>query len=107
MSKGAEWFKKIGTEKSAGLKIFSVSGDCKQPGVYEFPLGITIKELLKTVGGSDAKAVQVGGASGSCVPAREFGRKIAFEDVATGGSIIVFGPQRDMLKVASALRKAR
>ncbi|MGD9874590.1 MAG: NADH-quinone oxidoreductase subunit F [Kiritimatiellia bacterium] len=100
MSKGAEWFKKIGTEKSAGLKIFSVSGDCKQPGVYEFPLGITIKELLKTVGGSDAKAVQVGGASGSCVPAREFGRKIAFEDVATGGSIIVFGPQRDMLKVA-------
>ena len=44
--------------------------------------------------------MQVGGASGHCVPASEFGRPIAFEDIATGGSIIVFGPGRDMLHVA-------
>jgi [NiFe] hydrogenase diaphorase moiety large subunit len=100
LAKGAAWFKAIGTEKSAGFKLFSVSGDCGAPGVYEFPLGITVAALLEQVGGTGAKAVQIGGASGACVPAWEFGRRIAFEDVATGGSIIVFGPGRDMLHVA-------
>lgn len=100
LSRGADWFAKIGTGKSKGLKIFSVSGDCVEPGVYELPLGVTIKELLVKVGGEEAKAVQVGGASGFCVSAKNFDRKIAFEDVMTGGSIIVFGPERDMLKVA-------
>ncbi len=98
--KGSKWFEKIGTETSHGLKLFSVSGDCRASGVFEFPLGITIKELLKKVGGENAKAVQVGGAAGHCVPASEFGRAIAFEDLSTGGSIIVFGPGRDMLHVA-------
>ncbi|HNQ21586.1 MAG TPA: NADH-ubiquinone oxidoreductase-F iron-sulfur binding region domain-containing protein [Phycisphaerae bacterium] len=100
LAKGAEWFKGFGTDKSAGLKLFSVSGDCARPGVYEFPLGITVTALLKEVGGEGAKAVQIGGASGHCVPASQFGRKIAFEDVSTGGSIIIFGPQRDMLAIA-------
>ena len=100
LAKGAAWFRAIGTEKSAGFKLFSVSGDCERPGVYEFPLGITVAGLLEAVGGAGAKAVQIGGASGVCVPAAEFGRRIAFEDVATGGSIIVFGPGRDMLHVA-------
>lgn len=100
LTKGAEWFKKFGTEKSTGLKLFSVSGDVENPGVYELPMGITVADLLKTVGGEGAKAVQVGGASGHCVPAGDFGRTIAFEDVSTGGSIIVFGPDRDMLDVA-------
>ncbi len=99
-AKGAAWFKGIGTDKSAGPKLFSVSGDCTHPGVYEFPLGIKIADMLKAVGGEDAKAVQVGGASGHCVPASEFHRALAFEDIPTGGSIIVFGPQRDMLEVA-------
>ena len=57
-----------GTAASAGRKLFSVSGDCARPGVYEFPFGITIAELLEEVGGENAKAVQVGGASGRCVP---------------------------------------
>jgi len=100
LAKGAAWFRGIGTEKSAGFKLFSVSGDCSAPGVYEFPLGITVADLLEKAGGTGAKAVQIGGASGVCVPAGEFGRRIAFEDVATGGSIIVFGPGRDMLHVA-------
>ncbi len=100
LAKGAEWFKAIGTDKSTGSKLFSVSGDCQSPGVYEFPMGITIAQLLKVVGGEEAKAVQVGGASGHCVPAKQFERTLAFEDIPTGGSIIVFGPGRDMLKVA-------
>jgi [NiFe] hydrogenase diaphorase moiety large subunit len=100
LAKGAAWFTSIGTEKSTGPKLLSVSGDCTRPGVYEFPLGITIGELLHVVGGETAKAVQVGGASGRCVPASEFDRTISFEDLSTGGSVIVFGPQRDMLHVA-------
>lgn len=100
VEKGAKWFKTHGTEKSTGTKLFSVSGDCEKPGVYEFPMGITIEELLNQVGGQDAKAVQVGGASGNCIPRHQFSKTIAYEDVATGGSIIVFGPHRDMLQVA-------
>lgn len=100
VEKGAKWFQGYGTEKSTGTKLFSVSGDCDKPGVYEFPMGISIEDLLKEVGGEDAKAVQVGGASGTCVPRSEFSKKIAYEDVSTGGSIIVFGQHRDMLAVA-------
>jgi [NiFe] hydrogenase diaphorase moiety large subunit len=100
LSRGADWFKGLGTAKSPGLKLFSVSGDCARPGVYEFPLGITVAELLLAVGAGNAKAVQLGGASGNCVPSWEFERMICFEDVSTGGSVIVFGPTRDMLTVA-------
>ncbi len=98
--RGADWFKKFGTEKSAGTKLFSVSGDCGKPGVYEFPFGISVKDLLQKVEGENAKAVQVGGASGRCVARSEFASTLAFEDIPTGGSIIVFGPERDMLEVA-------
>lgn len=101
MAKGSSWFKQVGTEKSTGFKLFSVSGDCQHPGVYEFPMGITVAQLLKNVGGEGAKAVQIGGASGRCVPASQFERTLAFEDIPTGGSMIVLGPQRDMLAVAA------
>ena len=74
LARGADWFKSHGTDKSTGYKLFSVSGDCERPGVYEFPMGITVAELLKEVGGEGAKAVQVGGASGQCVPAAQFDR---------------------------------
>jgi [NiFe] hydrogenase diaphorase moiety large subunit len=97
---GVDWFKSFGTNKSTGFKLFSISGDCAKPGVYEFPFGITVAELLKEVGGEDAKAVQIGGASGTCVPRIQFSRQMAFEDIPTGGSVIVLGPQRDMLAVA-------
>ena len=99
MEHGADWFSQIGTDQSAGLKLFSVSGDVESPGVYELPMGISVEELLKVVGGSDAAAAQIGGASGCMVTSREFDRKIAFEDISTGGSVIVFGPDRDLLGV--------
>jgi [NiFe] hydrogenase diaphorase moiety large subunit len=99
LQKGADWWKQKGTAQSTGFKIFSISGDCQKPGVYEFHMGITVAQLLKEVDGVGAKAVQVGGASGQCIPASQFERTIAFEDIPTGGSIIVFGQQRDMLDV--------
>lgn len=103
MSKGVDWFKSVGTENSTGHKLFSVSGDCEHPGVYEFPFGITVAELLREVGGENARAVQIGGASGRTVPKKDFERKLAFEDIPTGGSIIVVGPDRSMLELAENL----
>jgi [NiFe] hydrogenase diaphorase moiety large subunit len=100
MAKGTDWFKGFGTDKSTGYKLFSISGDCDKPGVYEFPWGITVADLLKEVGGEGAMAVQIGGASGICVPAKDFARALAFEDIPTGGSIMVIGPERDILDVA-------
>jgi len=97
--KGAEWFKHFGTAKSTGTKLFSVSGDCKKSGVYELPWGITIKELLEIVDAQNTKAVQVGGASGVCIPKSQFNRTLGYEDLSTGGSIIIFNESRDMLKV--------
>ena len=99
-AKGTDWFKGFGTDKSTGYKLFSISGDCDKPGVYEFPWGITVADLLKEVGGAGAKAVQIGGASGVCVAAKDFERRLAFEDIPTGGSVMVIGQQRDMLDVA-------
>ncbi len=100
LAKGANWFKGIGTGKSTGPKMLSVSGDVARPGVYELPLGSTIQDVLKTAGGENAKAVVIGGASGHCIPAGDFARCISYEDVSTGGSVIVFGPGRDMLAAA-------
>jgi [NiFe] hydrogenase diaphorase moiety large subunit len=99
-AKGTDWFKTFGTDKSSGYKLFSISGDCEKPGVYEFPWGITVARLLEEVGGTGAKAVQIGGASGVCVPAKDFTRALAFEDIPTGGSVMVIGPDRDILDVA-------
>lgn len=99
VNKGGEWFSTHGTDKSTGSKLFSVSGDCKKPGVYELPWGLTIKDLLELVEAEDTKAVQVGGASGVCIPAKEFERKLSYEDAATGGSIIIFNSSRNMLGV--------
>ena len=97
--KGGDWFKKHGTDKSSGSKLFSVSGDCEKPGVYELPWGTSINDLLEIVEARNTKAVQVGGASGTCIPKSQFNRVLAYEDAATGGSIMIFNESRDMLKV--------
>jgi [NiFe] hydrogenase diaphorase moiety large subunit len=62
--------------------------------------GITLNHLLDLVGAADAAFVQVGGPSGQCVAPKDYGRRIAFEDLSTGGSIMVFGPGRAVLEVA-------
>ena len=96
---GAAWFKAMGTPKSAGTKLLSVSGDCARPGVYEVEYGLSIAELLDMAGAPEAKAVQVGGPSGTCVSKAGYQRKICFSDLPTGGSVIVFGPDRDIFEV--------
>ncbi len=97
--KGSEWYKNFGTSKSKGTKLFSISGDCEKPGVYELEWGMKISDVLKLVGAKDTKAVQIGGASGVCLNSSQFDRTLAYEDVPTGGSIIIFNKKRSMLKV--------
>jgi [NiFe] hydrogenase diaphorase moiety large subunit len=67
--------------------------------VYELPWGTKISELLKLVDAKNTKAVQIGGASGFCIPKSQFNRSLAYEDVATGGSVKIFNESRDMLHV--------
>jgi [NiFe] hydrogenase diaphorase moiety large subunit len=100
LERGADDFKRAGTAQSTGTKLMSVSGDCPRPGVYETPFGITVNELLDLVGAPDAIYVQVSGPSGQAVSPRDFGRRIAYEDLSTGGSTMIFGPGRDPLAIA-------
>jgi len=97
--KGGNWFKQYGTSLSTGSKLFSISGDCEKPGVYELLWGTKISDVLELVGAKNTKAVQVGGASGMCVPKSQFNRTLAYEDAATGGSIMIFNESRNMLKI--------
>lgn len=98
--KGGDWYASKGTPKSAGTKLLSISGDVERPGIYEYPFGTPVSEVLRDCGGEDAQAVQVSGPSGRCIAMYEFGHKIAFEDIPTAGAFMVFGKHRDMFEVA-------
>lgn len=76
IQKGAEWYRKIGTERSPGPKIFSLSGRVNRPGNYELPLGTTFRELIYTHGGGipddrKVKAIMAAGASSALIVASE------------------------------------
>ncbi len=94
---GGDWFASIGTEKSKGTKILSISGDCARPGIYEYPFGTTVQTILNDCGAVDVLGIQVGGPSGTFISNQEFHRKLAFEDLATGGSFIIFNSSRNIL----------
>lgn len=97
---GGAWYAAIGTETSSGTKILSVSGDCERPGLYEYPFGVTVAQVLADCGARETQAVQVSGASGVCIAAHEFARRIAFDDIPTAGAFMVFDQTRDMFEVA-------
>jgi len=97
---GGEWFRSMGTPRSTGTKILSVAGDCARPGLYEYPFGVSVAEVLADCGAERTLAVQVSGPSGHCIDASEFDRKIAFEDLPTAGAFTIFDDSRDMFEVA-------
>jgi len=100
MRYGAAHFKELGTKDSRGSKVFSVSGDTPKAGIYELELGMTVDEFVNDFGDGDTKAVQVGGASGFCVPRKRFEETIiGFEGVPTGGSMKLFNSSRSMYNV--------
>jgi [NiFe] hydrogenase diaphorase moiety large subunit len=97
---GAESYVRLGTKDSRGSKVFSISGDTPTPGIFELELGMTVQEFVKEFGDGDTKAVQVGGASGFCVPRKKFENTIiGFEGVPTGGSMKLFNSSRSMYNV--------
>ena len=98
IAEGADWFRSFGTSQSAGTKLLSVSGDCAKPGIYEVEWGIKVNILLKRVGAKNVQAIQIGGPSGICIGQSKFNRRIAFEDLATGGSVIIINKERDLLR---------
>jgi len=102
MDKGPGWFDSIGTQRSSGTKLLSVCGDCERPGIYEVPFGTKLREVLDRAGAEDVACVCVGGPSGQMVGPAQFDLGISYEELSTGGSVMVFSNQRDILEVASA-----
>jgi [NiFe] hydrogenase diaphorase moiety large subunit len=97
---GAAKYTQLGTKDSRGSKVFSVSGDTPTPGIFELELGMSVQNFVNEFGDGDTKAVQVGGASGFCVPRKKFGETIiGFEGVPTGGSMKLFNSSRSMYNV--------
>ncbi|MDE2309835.1 MAG: NAD(P)H-dependent oxidoreductase subunit E [Betaproteobacteria bacterium] len=97
---GADKYRAIGTPKSAGSKLISVSGDCPRPGIYEYPFGVSVREVLHDCGAVNTRAVQVSGPSGVCIAEAEFDRRLGFEDLPTAGAFMVFDDSRDLFEVA-------
>jgi NADH-quinone oxidoreductase subunit F len=90
---GAEWWRTMGTEKSPGPKIFSVSGHVERPGQYEVPLGTTARELIMDLaggvrGGRPLKAWTPGGSSTPMLTAEHLDTKLDFEGVMEAGSLL-------------------
>ncbi len=98
--KGAAWYNSVGVDKSKGYKLFSIAGDCHKPGVYELPWGMTLNDIVKLVDAENPMAIQIGGYSGQLVPASKFDRKLSYEDLATGGSVIIYNKDRNLFDIA-------
>lgn len=102
--KGGDAYARHGTLHSSGSKLLSISGDCSRPGVYEYPFGVRLQEVLEDCGALDSNnsvgAVWVGGAAGYCMTPDEFHRQMAFEDAPSTGAIMVFDSHRDIIQVA-------
>jgi len=100
MLNGAAWFSQMGTEKSKGTKVFSVSGDVAKPGVFEMVLGSKLRELVEEIAGAkDVKFIQVGGATGRIVPVQNIDTPLAFEAVLGAGAVTVFNRSRDIIDI--------
>lgn len=95
---GHAWFRELGTKESAGTKLLSISGDCRFPGVYEIEWGYSIYDILQMVGATETQAVQIGGPSGILIDPNQLPRRLGYEDLGTGGSLIIFDESRDLIR---------
>ncbi|MCX5773357.1 MAG: NADH-quinone oxidoreductase subunit NuoF [Fusobacteria bacterium] len=94
--KGGEWFKKIGTEKSSGTKVFALAGKINNVGLVEVPMGTTLREVIFEIGGGikngkKFKAVQTGGPSGGCLTEADLDTPIDFDNLILKGSMMGSG----------------
>jgi NADH:ubiquinone oxidoreductase subunit F (NADH-binding)/(2Fe-2S) ferredoxin len=96
ISRGANWYSKIGTEGSRGTKVFSVVGKVNNTGLVEVPMGITLREIVYEIGGGipdgkKFKAVQTGGPSGGCIPESLIDLPVDFDRLTEAGSMMGSG----------------
>jgi NADH:ubiquinone oxidoreductase subunit F (NADH-binding)/(2Fe-2S) ferredoxin len=96
ISRGADWYSKIGTEGSRGTKVFSVVGKVNNTGLVEVPMGITLREIVYEIGGGipdgkKFKAVQTGGPSGGCIPESLIDLPVDFDRLTEAGSMMGSG----------------
>jgi len=96
IEKGADWFAKIGTDKSKGTKIFSLVGKINNTGLVEVPMGLTLRDMIYKIGGGvpnnkKFKAIQTGGPSGGCIPESLLDLPIDYEKLKEAGSIMGSG----------------
>jgi NADH-quinone oxidoreductase subunit F len=96
VSKGAQWFRGIGTARSPGTAIFSVVGDVNHPGLVEIPMGVTLRHLIFNVCGGipdkkQFKAVQIGGPSGGCLSEDFLDTAVDFDALAGVGAMMGSG----------------
>ncbi|MCJ7482578.1 MAG: NADH-quinone oxidoreductase subunit NuoF [Thermodesulfovibrionales bacterium] len=94
--RGADWFMRLGTERSGGTKVISLSGKVKNTGLIEVPLGVTLREIVYEIGGGieggkSFKALQTGGPSGGCIPEELLDTEVDYESLALAGSIMGSG----------------
>ena len=93
---GGEAFAALGTEKSKGTKVFALAGKIRRGGLIEVPMGVTIRQIVEEIGGGAPaghrfKAVQVGGPSGGCIPARLSDTPVDYEALVGVGAIMGSG----------------
>jgi len=96
IARGGRWFARIGTSGNTGTKIFSLVGSVKNVGLIEVPLGISLRDIVQEIGGGAGdnhriKAIQTGGPSGGCIPARRMHLPVTYERLAAAGSIMGSG----------------
>jgi len=100
INNGAAWFSAMGTKRSKGTKVFSVSGDVARPGIYEMEMGSSLKELISDLAGAtDIKAVQIGGATGNIIPGYMMDTPLSHETFLGSGAVMVFNSTRDIIDI--------
>ncbi|MAT68116.1 MAG: NADH-quinone oxidoreductase subunit L [Planctomycetaceae bacterium] len=112
MREGGEWFRSIGTESSAGTKVFALAGRITHTGLIEVPMGITLREIIEEIGGGipegrKFKAVQTGGPSGGCLPEEHLDMPVDYDTLRSAGSIMGSGGMIVMDETSSMVEVAR
>jgi len=110
--RGADWYASMGTAQSKGTKVFALAGKIQNTGLIEVPMGISLREIVEDMGGGapdghTIKAVQTGGPSGGCIPARHFDIPVDYESLKKMGSIMGSGGMIVMDETSSMVDVAR
>ena len=97
---GAPWFAAMGAAMTTGTKVLSVSGDCRKPGVYEVEFGISAREVLEMAEAENPGAMLIGGPCRQMIGPERFDGRICYDDLATGGAIMIFNRARSQMEIA-------